>query len=107
TNTQTGDFDGDGRLDLALFRADFSPGDDPLGTKATLWKGPLKRTGTPAATSAMDPDLQYVDVHDGATGDVNGDGRADLALSAYCGDGVYCTEFYLSTPAGLTRVTDA
>ncbi|MFF4017699.1 VCBS repeat-containing protein [Streptomyces sp. NPDC001843] len=107
TNTQTGDFDGDGRLDLALFTAAFSPGDDPLGTEAVLWKGPLKRTGTPAATSGMDPDLQYVDVHDGATGDVNGDGRADLALSEYCGDGVHCTQLYLSTPAGLTRVTDA
>ncbi|MEU5596435.1 VCBS repeat-containing protein [Streptomyces sp. NPDC020298] len=107
TNTQAGDFDGDGRLDLALLLAGYAPGDDPLGTKATLWKGPLKRTGTPAATSPMDPDLQYVDVHDGATGDINGDGRADLALSEYCGDGVYCSEFYLSTPAGLTRVPDA
>ncbi|MGW2641326.1 FG-GAP-like repeat-containing protein [Streptomyces sp. NPDC001348] len=107
TNTQAGDFDGDGRLDLALFSAGYASGDDPIGTKAILWKGPLKRTGTPAATSGMDPDLQYVDVHDGATGDVNGDGRADLALTEYCGDGNYCSEFYLGTPTGLTRVPDA
>ncbi|MFJ5969783.1 FG-GAP-like repeat-containing protein [Streptomyces sp. NPDC093060] len=101
-DTQTGDFDGDGRLDLALFRTTFSGGDDPAGTTATLWKGPLKRTGTPVAKTPLDPDhLQYIDIQDGATGDLNGDGRDDLALTAYCGDGSHCTNVYLSTPSGF------
>ncbi|MFE1313541.1 FG-GAP-like repeat-containing protein [Streptomyces sp. NPDC058755] len=107
TDTQTGDFDGDGRLDLAAFRTGFSTGDDPTGTTATLWKGPLKRSGTPAAKTPLDPDyLQWIDIHDGGTGDINGDGRADLLLTGYCGDGGYCSRLYLSGPSGLTRVTD-
>ncbi|MFF7971663.1 FG-GAP-like repeat-containing protein [Streptomyces sp. NPDC007905] len=107
TDTQTGDFDGDGRLDLAVFRSGFATGDDPIGTTAALWKGPLKRTGAPAAKTPLDPDhLQYLDVHDGVTGDLNGDGRTDLALTAYCGDGSHCVQLYVSGPSGLTRVTD-
>ncbi|MFF4043825.1 FG-GAP-like repeat-containing protein [Streptomyces sp. NPDC001816] len=107
TDTQTGDFDGDGRLDLAAFRTGFATGDDPTGTTATLWKGPLKRSGTPAAKTPLDPDyLQWIDIHDGGTGDVNGDSRADLLLTGYCGDGSYCSRLYLSGPSGLTRVTD-
>ncbi|MFF3336251.1 FG-GAP-like repeat-containing protein [Streptomyces sp. NPDC002888] len=98
----TGDFDGDGRLDLALFRTGDSPGDDPLGTTATVWTGPVGRSGTPARTSALDPGrLQYVDVKDGATGDVNGDGRDELALGVYCGEGSYCTDFYTGSASGL------
>jgi hypothetical protein len=104
-NTQTGDFDGDGHLDLALFRSAGDAGDDPGGTTATLWTGPLKRTGTPAAAASFDPDhLQYVNVHDGTTGDLNGDGRTDLALYIYGGDGNYGTRLYLSGPSGLTPV---
>ncbi len=106
TNTQAGDFDGDGRLDLALFRTDRAPGDDPLGTTASVWTGPLTRTGIPAHKAALDPDhLQYADVRDGAVGDVNGDGRDDLALYAYCGDGVYCTKFYAASATGLAPAT--
>jgi hypothetical protein len=102
--TQTGDFDGDGRLDLALFRPGYTGGDDPGGTKATVWTGPVSRTGTPAHTSALDPGhLQYVDVSGGATGDTDGDGRDDLALTVYCGDGNYCTEMYRATASGLVR----
>jgi hypothetical protein len=106
TDTQTGDFDGDGKLDLALFRTGSAPGDDPLGTTASVWTGPFTRTGTPARKTALDPDhLQYADVKDGAVGDVNGDGRDDLALRAYCGEGVYCTKFYTASATGLTPST--
>ncbi|WP_225825032.1 FG-GAP-like repeat-containing protein [Streptomyces naphthomycinicus] len=107
TDTQTADFDGDGRLDLAVFDAGFGAGDDPGGTTATIWKGPVKRTGTPAARTPLDPGhLQYIDIRDGDTGDINRDGRADLVLTGYCGDGNNCSRLYLSGPAGLTRVTD-
>jgi hypothetical protein len=106
TNTQTGDFDGDGKLDLALFRPGLAPGDDPLGTTASVWTGPFTRTGVPARKTALDPDhLKYVDVRDGAVGDVNGDGRDDLALRVYCGEGVYCTKFYTASATGLTPAT--
>ncbi|GGW55054.1 hypothetical protein GCM10010503_35060 [Streptomyces lucensis JCM 4490] len=106
TASQTADFDGDGRLDLALFRAGFAGGDDPIGTTATIWKGPLKRSGVPAAKTPLDPGyLQYLDVRDGDTGDINGDHRADLVLTGYCGDGSHCSTLYLSSPSGLRRVT--
>ncbi|MFG2135056.1 FG-GAP-like repeat-containing protein [Streptomyces sp. NPDC048751] len=108
SRTVTGDFDGDGRLDLALFRTGDSPGDDLLGTTATVWTGPVGRSGTPARTSALDPDhLQYVDVKDGTTGDVDGDGRDELALAVYCGDGNYCTDFYAGSASGLKYRRDA
>ncbi|MFE9023151.1 FG-GAP and VCBS repeat-containing protein [Streptomyces sp. NPDC007808] len=105
--TTTGDFDGDGKLDLAAFRTGQAPGDDPVGTTAGVWSGPFTRTGTPARTAPLDPEhLRYVDVKDGAVGDVDGDGRDDLALRAYCGDGVFdCTKFYRSSATGLTRAT--
>ncbi|MGW3130413.1 FG-GAP-like repeat-containing protein [Streptomyces sp. NPDC001123] len=104
SDTQTGDFDGDGRLDLALFRTGNAVGDDPVGTTVRIWTGPVSRQGTPAAVSAL-PDLA-VDVRDGVAGDVNGDGRTDLAVTAYCGDGNDCSYLYLSGPSGLTRVRD-
>ncbi|MBE8474458.1 FG-GAP-like repeat-containing protein [Streptomyces justiciae] len=101
STTQAGDFDGDGKLDLALFKGGRAQGDDPLGTTATVWKGPLTRTGRPAAARDLDPaGLRYVDVWDGATGDVNADGRDELALKVYCGDGSYCTRFYVGSPTG-------
>ncbi|MCX4883022.1 MULTISPECIES: FG-GAP-like repeat-containing protein [unclassified Streptomyces] len=103
TNTQTGDFNGDGKLDLALFRTRPAAGDDPNGSTATVWNGPLARSGTHAGEASLDAGhLKYYDVRDGATGDVNGDGRDDLALSIYEGDGVYGTRFYTGSPSGLT-----
>ncbi|QMV07323.1 VCBS repeat-containing protein [Streptomyces lincolnensis] len=101
--TRTGDFDGDGRLDLALFAGGRSPGDDPLGTTATVWTGPVSRSGTPARTSGLDAEhLRYQDVWDGAVGDVNADGRDDLVLKTYLGEGAFGTRFYLATARGLT-----
>ena len=100
--SETGDFNGDGRLDLALFQTNFNDGDDPTGTKAVVWYGPVTRTGTPARTAVLDPGaLAYLDVEDGATGDVNHDGRTDLAVSEYCGDGSYCDQLYYGSSTGL------
>ncbi|MDC2955379.1 FG-GAP-like repeat-containing protein [Streptomyces gilvifuscus] len=102
TNTQTGDFDGDGRLDLALFRTRPAMGDDPNGSTASVWKGPFTRSGRHGTETRLDADhLKYYDVRDGATGDVNGDGRDDLALNVYEGDGSYGTRFYTGSPSGL------
>jgi len=103
SGAQTGDFDGDGRLDLALFKGGRSPGDDPFGTTASVWTGPVTRAGKPAATRAFGPDtdsLQYYEVHDGAVGDVNGDGRDDIALELYTGDGGFSSAFYLAGASG-------
>ena len=100
--SETGDFNGDGRLDLALFQTSFTDGDDPTGTRAVVWYGPVTRTGTPAGTAVLDPGpLSYVDVEDGATGDVNHDGRTDLVLSDYCGDGSFCNRLYYGSSTGL------
>ncbi|MFJ9725197.1 FG-GAP and VCBS repeat-containing protein [Streptomyces sp. NPDC101209] len=103
TNTQTGDFDGDGRLDLALFRTRPARGDDPNGSTAAVWKGPFTRSGRHGTETPLDAGhLKYYDVRDGATGDVNGDGRDDLALSVYEGDGSYGVSFYTGSASGLT-----
>ncbi|MDQ0599570.1 hypothetical protein QF037_003915 [Streptomyces canus] len=101
TSTQAGDFDGDGRTDLTLFKGGRAQGDDPYGTTPTVWTGPLSRAGKPAATRAFGPDdLRYHDVWDGAVGDVNGDGRDDLALTVYTGDGGFGSAFYLANASG-------
>lgn len=81
--TQAGDFDGDGKQDLVLFRGGRSPGDDPLGTKATVWRGPISRAGKPAATQDFgSTKVEPYDVMYAAAGDVNGDGYADVAVGA-------------------------
>ncbi|MFF7071327.1 FG-GAP-like repeat-containing protein [Streptomyces pseudovenezuelae] len=99
--TQAGDFDGDTWPDLVLFRGGRAPGDDPLGTEATVWRGPISRDGKPTAvqdfgSTKVDPfDVMYA-----AAGDVNGDGRDDLALTVYTGDGGVGSQLYLSNPSG-------
>ena len=103
SRTVTGDYNGDGRLDLAAFRTSHSPGDDPLPTDAAVWTGPLTRAGKPAASGALDPDaLSNHEVLDGTSGDVNGDGRDDLALRVYTGDGGFGTRLYVTTATALT-----
>ncbi|MCI3276125.1 FG-GAP-like repeat-containing protein [Streptomyces cylindrosporus] len=107
TSTQTGDFNGDHKPDLALFRTRPSAGDDPNGSTATVWNGPFTRTGQHGAQTALDADhLKYYDIEGGATGDVNGDGRDDLALTVYCGDGNYCTRYYTGSESGLAAAPD-
>lgn len=95
--TQAGDFDGDGKQDLVLFRGGRASGDDPLGTKATVWRGPISRAGKPAATQDFGSTrVEPFDVMYAAAGDVNGDGRDDLALTVYTGDGGIGSQLYLA-----------
>lgn len=110
---QTGDFDGDGLLDLALFRPGPGTGRDEgaagtgesvAGTEAVVWTGPVRRTGVPARVTVLDPDgLAHAGVVGSASGDLDGDGRDDLVLSARCDAGAFCTYVYRSTASGPVR----
>ncbi|WP_020135762.1 FG-GAP and VCBS repeat-containing protein [Streptomyces sp. 351MFTsu5.1] len=99
--TQAGDFDGDSWPDLVLFRGGRAPGDDPLGTEATVWRGPISRDGKPTATQDFgSPKVEPYDVMYAAAGDVNGDGRDDLALTVYIGEGGVGSQLYLANASG-------
>ncbi|WP_020118578.1 FG-GAP and VCBS repeat-containing protein [Streptomyces canus] len=99
--TQAGDFDGDSWPDLVLFRGGRAPGDDPLGTEATVWRGPISRDGKPTATQEFgSTKVEPFDVMYAAAGDVNGDGRDDLALTVYTGDGGVGSQLYLANASG-------
>ncbi|MER6286401.1 FG-GAP and VCBS repeat-containing protein [Streptomyces sviceus] len=99
--TQAGDFDGDSWPDLVLFRGGRAPGDDPLGTEATVWRGPISRDGKPTATQDFGSTrVEPFDVMYAAAGDVNGDGRDDLALTVYIGEGGVGSQLYLANASG-------
>ncbi|MDX3132919.1 FG-GAP-like repeat-containing protein [Streptomyces europaeiscabiei] len=124
---QAGDFNGDGKTDLALFSVQDISGDDPEGAPAALWKGPISRAGKPAAVlPLLDKSLWwgwYEDdascatghgcengpssitgpVVSGQVGDVNGDGRDDLVQWHYTGDGTWGNRLLLGGASGFTR----
>lgn len=128
---QAGDFDGDGTTDLALFTGAGHHGDDPIGQRAKLWKGPLTRTGTPAKKLDFMEKSQWSSYEDSerpspacvrdhdvcidgpssvsgpvgpqGVGDINGDGRADIVMNDYAGDGVWSNSVLYGSPAGFER----
>ncbi|MGW0844524.1 hypothetical protein ACWD26_31185 [Streptomyces sp. NPDC002787] len=124
---QAGDFDGDGKTDLALFSAQSVGGDEPEGAPAALWKGPISRTGKPTAVlNLLDKSLWWGWEEDdascatgggcengpssitgpvvsGQVGDVNGDGRDDLVQWHYTGDGTWGNRLLLGGSSGFTR----
>jgi hypothetical protein len=124
---QAGDFDGDGNTDLALFSAQSVGGDDPEGAPATLWKGPVARTGKPAAKMNIlnksewwgwdaddascvtkggcedGPDSITGPVISGQVGDVNGDDKDDIVQWHYTGDGTWGNRLLYGGSSGFTR----
>ncbi|CAM5557252.1 FG-GAP-like repeat-containing protein [Streptomyces griseorubiginosus] len=106
--TQAGDFDGDSWPDLVLFRGGRAPGDDPLGTEATIWRGPISRDGKPTAKQDFgSPKVEPYDVMYANAGDVNGDGRDDLALTVYIGEGGVGSQLYLANASGGFTYADS
>lgn len=112
TTPQIGDFDGDKQADIALLGDPGASGDDPVKQPAALWKGPVTRSGTPAEKLDFLDESEWDDTNNSATsvsgpstvrgvGDVNGDGRQDLAFWRYEGDGVHGNDVLLGSPSGF------
>ncbi|MEV0091511.1 FG-GAP repeat protein [Streptomyces sp. NPDC050738] len=99
--SQTGDFNGDGRTDLALFDTIHIGMDDPSGTRAVVWNGPISRAGKPASTTATDA-ASATEITTAVSGDVNHDGYADLAIGAYSGEGSDNTYLVYGSASGLS-----
>ncbi|MFE2427137.1 VCBS repeat-containing protein [Streptomyces sp. NPDC059373] len=105
--SRTGDFNGDSHTDLALFQTTHTGHDDPSGTDTVVWYGPVSRAGKPASTSTFGASSTRLDeVQSAASGDVNGDGYADLALADYTGEGGTGTELYYGSASGLRTTSD-
>ncbi|WP_328538770.1 FG-GAP-like repeat-containing protein [Streptomyces sp. NBC_00344] len=102
THTATGDFNGDGHTDLLAVATSDPVGDDPTGSDSEILYGPLSATGVPASSEPFD-DASVYNIYAVRTGDINGDGRSDLALTAYAGEGYSMSRLYLSTGTGLKR----
>ncbi|SEG86648.1 FG-GAP repeat-containing protein [Actinacidiphila yanglinensis] len=100
-----GDFDGDGAVDVALFDTGTASGDEPLGTTAVVWRGPISRAGVPASSYDFGARERIVDIRAVAAGDVNGDGRDDLAVLEFIGDDGYGTALFTAGPSGLDEAT--
>jgi hypothetical protein len=123
---QAGDFDGDGKADLALFGKGDLGGDDPVAHKGALLKGPLTRDGKPAERldfmdesewwgygddgpacaendSCVDgPSSISGPVSAGSVGDVNCDKRQDIVIRQYEGDGVWGDHVLFGGTSGFT-----
>lgn len=93
----TGDFNGDGRQDLLVLHTG-GGGDEPLGTKGAIWDGPISRTGKPASTRDFgNEDTRLDNVLEARSGDINGDGVDDLALSVWIGQDDNEVQVYLGS----------
>ncbi|MFF7156393.1 FG-GAP-like repeat-containing protein [Streptomyces sp. NPDC008139] len=95
-NLQTGDFNGDGRDDLAAWY-DYGDGSDGLYTFTANVQGgfnPPFESWTAPAGNWYAPNMKFV------TGDFNGDGRDDIAALYGYADGRLTMYSFLTAPTG-------
>ncbi|WP_329117211.1 VCBS repeat-containing protein [Streptomyces sp. NBC_01465] len=105
--SQVGDFNGDGKTDVALFRTTHAGHDDPSGTQSVIWYGPISRAGKPTRTAAFgDDSISATEIQSASSGDVDHDGYADLAVGAYSGEGTDSTYLLYGSATGLAKKSD-